>query len=273
MFLVEDRRVKRARRAIGRTAARIIAGELPYLDGARVLLRLRAEADLPEDPDFNIFVLIESETDYLPVGTQRPYWAEAALKLKDADIRRAEEWARGTARADVELLARRFAAEAQPVSTVEILMRKMLGRACGQECVTWAIGMLEQGYESPSLPILAGLTPPLNHFEVAQLRDRALQEIRPAELKIDDPINAYVAEIAFDAIYDIGSLREVFARVTQLAIELGYPADLQPFYNLHFAADDLRHSDVQWYWEGANRENIEQLMLQEAQRFVARYAG
>jgi hypothetical protein len=269
---VEDGQVKRARRAIGKTAARVAAGELSYLDGARVLLRLRAAAGLAEDTDFDAFVLIESETNHLPVGMQRRFWAEAALKTKEADLRHAEEWARGTARADVERLARRFAAEAQPVTTVEILMRKMLEKECGQECVTWAIGMLEQGYETRSLLILAGLTPPLNHFEIAQLRDRVLAEINPPELKIDDPVNAYVSEIAFEALYDTGALREVFARVAQLAIELGYPSDLQPFYNLHFAADDLRHSYVQWYWQGADRENIDLLMLQEAQRFVSRYA-
>ena len=70
--------------------------------------------------------------------------------------------------------------------------------ADGEECVDWAASMLEQGYDSTSLRILAGLSPPLNHFEVAELRDRVLSEIRPPELEIEDSINAYVAEIAWE---------------------------------------------------------------------------
>lgn len=52
--------------------------------------------------------------------------------------------------------------------TVEILARRRLDRECGQECVDWAIGMLEHGYgyDSKSLRALAGLTPPFHHFEM-----------------------------------------------------------------------------------------------------------
>jgi hypothetical protein len=262
---------QRARRTISIIARRMLAGRVSYLDGARALLRLRAKAGLEDDPTFTAFVLIESETDHLPIGQQRKYWSNAALVAKESEIRRAEEWAVRTAELETRRLATRF--HAQTPTTLEILARRMLERESGQECVDWAIAMLEVGYESRSLLVLAGLTPPFNHFEVSSFRDRALQEIRPPELGIEDPVNAHVAEIVFEAIYDAGTLRDVFARVANLAIELGYPLDLQPFFNLHFAAQDLLHSDMQWYWPGATNDNIEEIMVQEARRFVARYAG
>ena len=271
MHIMNDAAQQRACRAIGITLRRMLAGRISFLDGARALLRLRTEAGLADDPAFQPFVLIESETDHLPIGQQRKYWSEAALVAKEPDIQRAEEWAVRTAEAEAKALADRFGAETP--NTIEILARKMLNRECGHECVEWAIGMLEQGYESKSLMVLAGLSPPYHHFEVCSLRDRALQDIRPPELAIEDPINAYVADIACQAIYDIGALREVFARVAHLASELGYPTDLQPFFDLHFASEDLLLSDMQWYWPGATRDNIEQIMVQEARRFVARYAA
>jgi len=32
------------------------------------------------------------------------------------------------------------------------------------------------------------------------------------------------------------------------------------FYNLYFAKDDLSVQEVQWYWENANRSNIDQVI-------------
>jgi hypothetical protein len=76
----------------------MLAGELSYLDGARIILELRWTAEIPEDDqDIAAYVLIESETDHLPIGGQRQYWSLEALNQKESDLRRAEDWARRTA--------------------------------------------------------------------------------------------------------------------------------------------------------------------------------
>ena len=133
----------------------------------------------------------------------------------------------------------------------------------------WAIGMLERGYDSLTLRVLAGSAPPLNHFEIAELRDRALEETTPPELALEDPVTAFVREVAARSLSDDKELGPVFREISQLAIELGYPRELEPFYKLRFAWEDLQTSDEQRYWQGAMRENIEQLMRREAERFVS----
>lgn len=155
------------------------------------------------------------------------------------------------------------------VSTIEILARRALQRPCGVECVEWAVGLLEQGRESKSVRVLAGMTPPLNHFEIADLRERVLFETQPPELQIEDPITEFVREIIQAALKSDLALHTAFALITDLAIELGYPSELQPFYNLFNAWDDLQYRAEQWYWNGATRENIDSLMREEARRFVA----
>ncbi len=157
------------------------------------------------------------------------------------------------------------------VTTTEILARRALQRASGQECVDWAIGMLEQGHSSRNLLMLAGLTPPLNHFEVSELRDRALAETNPSELSVGDPLRAFVAELLAGALRGERPVLEVVARIKDLSIELGYPRELGDFYLLYLAWEDLQHSDRQWYWDGATRENIEQLIREHAEKFVAAY--
>lgn len=156
------------------------------------------------------------------------------------------------------------------VSTTQILARRVRELACGVECVDWAIGLLEEGHDSPSLRILSGLTPPLNHFEVADLRERVLADLSPPELLLSDPVTAYVRELVATAISEERPMFKTFHQVAQLAIELDYPRELQAFYNLSFAWEDLQHSEEQWYWDGATRVNIDQIMRDEAAAFVAR---
>ena len=38
------------------------------------------------------------------------------------------------------------------------------------------------------------------------------------------------------------------------------------FYFLYFAKDDLIAADVQWYWDDANRDNIDQIIKERFQQ-------
>jgi hypothetical protein len=156
-----------------------------------------------------------------------------------------------------------------PPSTMQILALRALQRSSGEECVEWAVSLLERGRDSRSLRILAGMTPPLNHFELSDLRDRVLNELSPPELNDSDPVSGYIREIVGEALGKRRPLGEVFREVSELSIALGYPTELRSFYLLRFAWEDLQDSDDQWYWPGATRDNIEDIMLGEARRFVA----
>jgi hypothetical protein len=40
------------------------------------------------------------------------------------------------------------------------------------------------------------------------------------------------------------------------------------FYLLYFAKDDLLIDEVQWYWEGANRENIDKIIRDKFRQWL-----
>jgi hypothetical protein len=87
--------VETARRRAASIAREVLDGRQPILAAAVLIARLRDDADIPaDDPDFTAFVLIASETDHLPLGAERQYWAEEALREKDREIARADR-ARG----------------------------------------------------------------------------------------------------------------------------------------------------------------------------------
>lgn len=64
---------------------------------------------------------------------------------------------------------------------------------CGQECVDWAARLLEAGSDSMNVAMLAGMTPPLNHSEVATRRDQVLAELGIADVSKSDAVRAWAA--------------------------------------------------------------------------------
>jgi hypothetical protein len=64
-----------------------------------------------------------------------------------------------------------------PPSTKEILAYRTPNRVVDERWVDWAVSMLEQGYDTPHLRVLAGESPPFNQFEMVALADRAFEEL------------------------------------------------------------------------------------------------
>ena len=69
----------------------LVEGRLSVIESARVLSKLTYWSGLDTDPDLVTFVAIDSETDTLPVGEVRKYWAAHALEREDVEIAKAEE--------------------------------------------------------------------------------------------------------------------------------------------------------------------------------------
>lgn len=90
-----------ARRALNREVSAIVV--------ARELAALRHRVGVADDDsDFLVCVAIDSETDELPLGPVREYWAADALAKKDKEIAEAEVWAMGVGEAAFRNIARRF---------------------------------------------------------------------------------------------------------------------------------------------------------------------
>ena len=154
------------------------------------------------------------------------------------------------------------------ITTARILSDRALREPCGQECVDWAANMLEQGRGGRYLQMLASLAAPLNSFEVADLRDKALEEQEAPPLEAKDAVLVYARERLSSALSGDEDFLDVLADLKDLCIADGYNRALYDFYKLFFAYSDLQSSTVQWYWPGATRENIEQIVRERATRFT-----
>jgi hypothetical protein len=159
------------------------------------------------------------------------------------------------------------------VSTAEIVARRALERSCGSECVDWAVSMLAEGFDSPHIRILAGKHGPHNHFELASLRDRALDELEVGVVSPHEAVRVFAKETLEAAIKGDADLRAAIETVSQLYIESDYPGDLLDFYLLRNAYRDLQTFGDQFYWPNADRSNILDIMKTCAEAFVRAQAG
>ena len=72
----------------------LLDGSETVLSSVRRILLLAREVFPQDNEAVNTFILIECETDHLPIGGERQFWDPAVLRQKDEEIERSELWAR-----------------------------------------------------------------------------------------------------------------------------------------------------------------------------------
>lgn len=74
---------------IVKVAQAILDDTMDLIEGSRILHGLGHDICADDhDPDFLIFVVIDSETDHLPIGEVRQLWSENVLVEKDEETRK-----------------------------------------------------------------------------------------------------------------------------------------------------------------------------------------
>ncbi|GAB3921050.1 hypothetical protein [Mucilaginibacter myungsuensis] len=144
-------------------------------------------------------------------------------------------------------------------STAEILAFRMLERPVDKRWTDWAYEMLCAGFETENMVMLAGETEPYNQFELRLLADKVFAEFG---LTWDDRELVYRNYIRYLISQVIeGDRAPLSALLILKDIYDGEDMDgsLTDFALLYWAHGDLDYSDVQYYWDGATRENIDEM--------------
>jgi hypothetical protein len=68
----------------------VLDGRTTILEAARELISIAHTDAIVSEADRKLIILIESETDDLPIGRVRKLWAPDALQAKQPEIERAE---------------------------------------------------------------------------------------------------------------------------------------------------------------------------------------
>ncbi len=144
-------------------------------------------------------------------------------------------------------------------------------RGDAADCVEWALEALCDGYDTPSLRILAGLIPPHQSFEV---RDYAIKSLRELGISIQvgaKAISAFARDLIADIVAQPSLMQPHLRLLCELCIAEDYQRDIYDFYLLRWAYDDLQQEAIQWYWDGADRSNIHQIVLERCRAWLHDY--
>jgi hypothetical protein len=139
----------------------------------------------------------------------------------------------------------------------------------GDDCVDWAIEMLQLGHETPSLLILAGLTKPTNQFEVRDYLKRALSELELEEKTGDDATLSY-SSYYITKISKGEDVKRNLGIIYEFCKARNYEKVIYDFYLLYWAWNDLDNgNEYQAYWPDADKSNIEQIVIETANKWIA----
>jgi len=139
-------------------------------------------------------------------------------------------------------------------------------------CVDWAIEMIELGYDTDNILMLAGLSSPINYFEAIALLNKALAELglqpKIGEEAVVSYSSYYISKIAQSI-----DVRSNLNSIDRLCLNLEYPSVIYNFYLLWWAWADLDYDPNAYstYWEGASIDNIEQLVVNYANDWLKTY--
>ena len=156
------------------------------------------------------------------------------------------------------------------ISTYKVLMKKAFNEDIDESWVEWALEMMEAGYESANLYILAGLSKPYNQFELQELTDKVLADLN---LETSDKlltIRNYVYYILSTTLNEPSKYLATLKEVKDICIGLDMEKEYMDFYLLYFAKDDLNESENQWYWDGADRNNIDKIIKEKFKKYIDR---
>lgn len=154
-------------------------------------------------------------------------------------------------------------------STYEILALKALNRDIDKTWTDWATEMLRQGFDTESLVILAGESSPYNQFELRRLTDKVLTELNLDNSDKDLSIKNYASYLVDRVLKNKLEVLPVLELLKNICIELNHEKYLYQFYTLYYAKDDLLDSEVQWYIDGANRNNIDKIINDYFKKWLA----
>jgi len=137
------------------------------------------------------------------------------------------------------------------------------------ESIDWAIEMIELGHESPALFMLAAFIKPTNYFEVIEYVKDTIQELE-LEMKSGDDATLSYTSFYVQLIANKVNIRENLTELYKFCQSRDYECLVYDFYLLYWAWDDIdfEDNDYNHYWAEAKTNNIEQIVVGEAKKWI-----
>ena len=150
--------------------------------------------------------------------------------------------------------------------TYKILVHSEIPDFKTDDCIDWAIDMLKLGYDTENLRILAGISKHTYHDEIDQYLKATLTELGPTEIQGDEGIQIYCTCLVKNIIKGT-KIKESLRDIYECCIANDMERSIFDFWLLYWAWQDLDYGmEYQRYWDGADKNNIEQIVVETAKK-------
>lgn len=133
--------------------------------------------------------------------------------------------------------------------------------------VVWALSLMREGNEMPSIFMLASFAEPIDALEIRPYINVALNDLNLKEIEGEEAIfiviRYYISEILLD-----NNLRKNLNELYNLCNQYNHDYGLTPFYLLYYAWYDLEYGYDNHYYDGATLDNIESIVKKEAEQWL-----
>jgi hypothetical protein len=138
------------------------------------------------------------------------------------------------------------------------------------KAVDWAIDLIRKGKETDNVLMLASFSKPIDRFEISPYVTNVLQDLGLEEL---DYKSAVIAETHYhlNEILNDREIRKNLQYLYQLCIDNDYESGLMNFYLIYHGWEELEEIVVNYYFEGADLNNIEEELKKEATKWIDKY--
>lgn len=139
-----------------------------------------------------------------------------------------------------------------------------------QLAVDWAISLIQEGNENESILMLASFSEPIEKHEISPYITSVLNDLGLKEIECDE---ALIAQTHFllSKILKNKEIRGNLKLLCELCVSKNYDNRIMTFYLLCFAWDELDEFGVNFYYESANSDNIEEILIKEAILWIDKY--
>lgn len=140
------------------------------------------------------------------------------------------------------------------------------------KAVDWAIDLIRQGKESDNVLMLASFSEPIDRFEISPYVTSVLNDFGLVEL---DYKSAVIAETHYhlNEIQNNREIRKNLLALYQLCVDNDYESGLMNFYLIYHGWDELEEIGVNYYFVGADLDNIEEVLKSEARKWIDIYVN
>ena len=152
-----------------------------------------------------------------------------------------------------------------------IAARLYLDMAISKDLIDWAVSMLESGFDSSSVRVLAGLSEPLDRIEVLEYFKRAKTELNIPEISREDAITFYGCDICRKILRGEISPSDGAKRIYEIFQNDDNNKDFLIWLKIDDAIGYVSSNEYPYSYPEMTRTNIDEIIRREARGFLNKH--